>query len=169
MTTTTRKPILDPTGKVRQWLDDGGFCVWENREIGVMRHDILTPLHARQPHWAYEKTLTIFDASECLFYLPGRIVKSWSDTPSGYRAAQRALDRMPDETRDAPIGRIFTTYTLHPFTLGSITIRPDSEGGTILDTYGYGPDTPDPTRRTLVHVEFRVGIREWSAIERTEG
>lgn len=162
-TVTARRPIMDATGKVQAWLDAGrGVTIWTNQEIGSNRPDVFTPGdQATRPHWAYRADVTLMRAEECLFYAPGRIVKSWLDGPAGERAARKALAAMPDATRIAPIGRVFTTYTLHRFTLGSITIRPESEGGTTLDTYGM--------HKTLTHVEFRVGIREWTAIEEARG
>ena len=156
-----RKPILDESGKVRQWLVDGrGVAVWVSHDIGANRPDMLTPGDAPKPHWAYEKDCTLTSESECLFYAPGCIVKSWRDTPQGYKAAHKYLASLPDEHRDAPIGRVYTTYTFHAYEMGSITIRPESEGGTVLQTYG--------PNASLVDVEFRVGIRQWTAIDKED-
>lgn len=157
---TKRRPIMDETGKARQWLDSGhGIAIWESHEIGANRPDILTPGDAPKPHWAYVKAETITSLDACLFYSPMNVVKSWSDTPAGLKAAQRALDKMPDTEHDAPIGKVYTAYTIYRYTLGSICIRPDSEGGTVLDRFG---------DNHLTAVEFRVGIRQWSAIDKAE-
>src|SRR3990167_1858372 len=52
--TMTKYPVLDETGKVRKWLDEGrGVDVWQSQEIGSMRPDILTPHGAPKPR-AYQ-------------------------------------------------------------------------------------------------------------------
>ena len=159
--TEARKPILDESGKVRQWLEAGrGVTVWESHDIGAGRPDMLTPGDGQRPHWAYVAARTITNAEDCLFYAPGHIVQSWSDTPSGNRAASKALAKMADETRTAPIGTVHVTHTIHRYAMGSIDIRPDADGRTVLQTYG--------PNKSLVHVEFRVGIRQWVAIDRVE-
>ena len=154
-------PILDETGKVKRWLTDGrGLAVWENKEIGVDRPDRLTPAGCPKPHWAYTLKRTITDLHNVTFYRPTGIVKSWPDSPQGYRAAQAALNKLPDETREAPgrTGTFGTAYTLCRYTMGSITIRPDSEGGTTVRYRMSDEQSP-----TLLDVSFRVGILRWTA------
>ena len=172
MSAESRYPILDESGRARQWLADGrGIAVWTNQEIGNPRGEQLTPADhtcgaaakckdfaCRRPHWAYAYARTLHDASECLFYAPVSIVKSWHDSPSGRRAARTALEKTyTAKTRTAPIGTVHETYTIRPYTLGSIDIQPE---GTQL-VYA----RPDATN--LLAVEFRVGILLWSAIDPT--
>jgi len=156
----TKYPVLDETGKVRKWLDEGrGVDVWQSQEIGSMRPDILTPHGAPKPHWAYQVHLSNVDPDVLTFYHPVGIVRSWHDTPQGNRAAARALAKdYPDTTREAPGGTFAQTYTLAHYTMGSITIRPEADGGTTLRYRADGETHP-----TLLDVEFRVGILEWSA------
>lgn len=152
-------PVLDETGKVKQWLTEGrGVDVWQSQEIGANRPDLLTPHGAPKPHWAYELHLDNADPDSLTFYRPVHVVKSWRDMPQGVRAAQRALAIYPDETREAPAGTFKTTYTLVYYTMGSIHIRPDAEGGIVLRYRAEGEEHP-----TLLDVEFRVGILMWSA------
>ena len=157
----TKYPVLDETGKVRKWLDEGrGVDVWQSEEIGYMRPDMLTPHGAPKPHWAYQVHLSNVDPDTLTFYHPVGIVRSWHDTPQGNRAAARALAKdYPDTTREAPGGTFAQTYTLAHYTMGSITIRPEADGGTIL-RYRRADGETHPT---LLDVEFRVGILEWSA------
>jgi len=154
---TEKYAILDETGKVREWLDTGGVDVWRSQEIGASRPDIFTPHGASKPHWAYQVYLSNADPSVLTFYQPISVVQSWRDTPQGNRAARRALaTKYPDRTRTAPAGTYKNTYTLAYYTMGSITIRSDVDGGTTLRYRAVG-DT------LLLDVEFRVGVLEWSA------
>lgn len=156
----TRYAVLDETGKVRQWLGDGrGLDVWQSQEIGASRPDLLTPHGAPKPHWAYQCERTYHDDADLTFYTPVGIVRSWHDSPQGNRSATRLLAAgYPDRTRTAPAGTFASTFTIVHYTLGSITIRPDSDGGTVLRYRA-----ADEERPTLLDVEFRVGILEWSA------
>jgi len=177
---TKRHPILDTTGTVRKWLTTGrGVAVWTSHDIGAGRADVLTPADhvceqlltcasvnavplCRKPHWAYMPERALLTVDDALFYLPGQIVKSWTDGPAGYKAACRALAKYPDETREAPIGTVYTTYTLHRYAMVSAQISPD---GTVLDTYG-APLAPDATGHAIpTDVEHRIGIRMWNAID----
>ena len=105
----------------------------------------------RKPHWAYMPAHVYRAESEVLFYLPGRIVQSWNDSAQGTKAAQKALAKYPDAVRDAPIGKIYTTYTLHHYAMVSAQITSE---GVKLDEYG--------TDKALTDINFRIGIREWS-------
>jgi len=153
-------PILDESGKVRTWLDQGrGVDVWASHDIGAGRPDVFTPHGAPQPHWAYvvERTL---GPDDVVFYHPVGVVRSWHDTPQGNRAASKALARdYPDKTRTAPAGTFSTTHTITHYAMGSITIRPEADGGTVLRYRASNEAHP-----TLLDVEFRVGILEWSAL-----
>lgn len=152
-------PILDATGKVRTWLDDGrGIDIWESHDIGANRLDMITPHGAPRPHWAYVVKKGNPDPSTLVFYHPVGIVRSWHDTPQGNRAASLALGQYPDKTRIAPAGQFATTYTLKHYTMASVTIRPEKDGGTVLQNRA-----EDEVHPTLLDVEFRVGILEWSA------
>lgn len=152
-------PVLDESGKVKQWLAEGrGVDVWQSQEIGANWPDMLTPHGSPKPHWAYALHLDNADPEALVFYQPVHIVKSWRDTPQGVKAAKRALGTYPDETRVTPAGTFKRTYTLVYYTLGSIHIRPDAEGGTIVRYRAEGEEHP-----TLLAVEFRVGILMWLA------
>ena len=152
-------PILDGTGKVRKWLDEGrGIDIWESHDIGANRPDMITPYGAPRPHWAYVVKEGNPDPSTLVVYHPVGIVRSWHDTSQGNRAASRALDQYRANPRTARAGQYATTYTLTHYTMGSITIRPEDQGGTVLK---YRAE--EETHPTLLDVEFRVGILEWSA------
>ena len=109
-------------------------------------------------------------ASDVLFYAPGSVVKSWRETPQGERACRKAFagPDYRDATRQAPIGTVYEAYTIVRYAMASVEIRPDADGGTRLLTYG-APLAADPgAHQSLLDVEFRIGIRQWSAIDRTE-
>ena len=158
-TTAKRYPILDDTGKVRAWLDAGrGVAVWKDEMLDRLAPDRLTPADRMiPPHWGYRLARTIHDPSDVLFYQPVGAVAFWTDSPQGWRAARRALEAHPDETHEAPIGTVHTTWTLRRVTLGSISISPE---GTRLEYR-----LPDETPPQLLAVTFKVALIQWTAID----
>jgi hypothetical protein len=143
--TKAKYPILDTTGKVRQWLEQGrGVRVWTNLEIGVSRPNILTPADTvsadEAPHWAYKGggTLVLKSMDEVTFYqksgvyYDGSNYWEWNDTPSGRRAAMKAFDtgeykgnELPHDNAGAPLKMVFE-YTLDGVEYRSTDIRPDT-------------------------------------------
>ena len=184
-------PILDVSGKTREWLQAGrGLVVWQSHDIGAGRPDQFTPADhvdscqgcealtvkpilpgesltiettapaCRKPHWAYMPAHVYRSKSEVLFYLPSRIVQSWNDSAQGTKAAQKALANYPDTVRDAPIGQVYTTYTVHHYTMVSAQISPE---GVKLDEYE-PPLNPNGTGKAFTDANYRIGIREWSCM-----
>lgn len=168
--------VLDRDGRIQAWLDAGrAVAVWRSQEIGTARPDLLRPADhgtLEPPHWAYRGGLfgiipapqtdvsppTIAPLLTAIFYAPVCIVQSWRDTPQGRRAARRTLEHTPDEEWAAPGGRFRATHTLEEYTMHSATLRPDSEGGTVLRYRDEGETPP-----VALAVEFRVGILRWTA------
>lgn len=144
-------PIMDETGKVAQWIKDGrGVRVWESHDIGAGRPDMLTPGDVETPpHWAYPLSGSKVVTDPVFFQRTG-VVKSWTDTPAGLRAAERYLGAMSyndkNEERDAPIGKVFTRYSIerHFYSTEAIVSMP--HGDRPLD------------------VEYRVCVVRWTAI-----
>lgn len=153
-------PVLDETGKVKEWLENGReLIVWRSVEIGSRRADLLTPGDADKPHWAYERFLWFREIGEVLFFQKSRVVKTYTDTPAGWKAAERNL---PDDYERAGLAiksRVthsvqrlcYETTERVPFPLRAEFRK---EGAEIKDR--------------ALDVNFRIGIVEWVATIATD-
>jgi hypothetical protein len=158
-------PILDATGKIRQWLEQGrGVRVWQSQLIGKPANDVLTPADTVSendpPHWEYRggckrvlRTMNdvVFFEKSCV-YFDGDNYWEWHDSPQGRRAAEKAYDNgeykgniLPKDNGDYPIKMLFN-YTLETLTYES-TARVSVVGR---------DDRPLSTH-------FRLAIVQWSA------
>ena len=157
--------ILDESGKVRSWIESGRKVrVWVSHDIGAGRPDMLTPGDVETPpHWAYPVAAsTVYDAGEVVFFRKSQVVADWTDSPAGWKAAERYLDAHPDESRDAPVGKVLTTYSRERITLESTAKvhHPGTQArGPIPGTTAY--DLPLMTR-------YRVAVVAWVAILPTD-
>lgn len=147
----TKYPVMDPSGKVRQWLADGRkVAVWEDKEISSSpAPDVLTPADGKPGHWRYgQKPSRILELDDVTFYLKGSAVRHWTDSPNGWKAAQRHLASLPEDNRKPdgswPPCRLSFRYTIERLSLQS------------EETYTAG----DFERPLLI--EFRVAIIRWS-------
>lgn len=130
-------PILDASGKARQWLaGHGGIIVWRNQEIGVNRPDRLTPAPRGQepptpPHWAYaiDRVLT---ADDVIFYQRSRVVGGLYKTAAG-------ADRNPpvDSSRCVPVGHVLTQHTLEELEYRTEATRNDGRPLDVFYRYGW--------------------------------
>lgn len=173
---TAKYPILDTTGKVREWLDAGrGLRVWTNQEIGANRSDQLTPGDITcSPHWAYTLgSSRVLGPDDITFYTKcSGFTRIHSDSPAGWKAAEKECARLndqPDKEWSAPAGRFARMYTVEPVVLAECEYVDDLEP--IYSSDGY--------RRTRHHrrtrhleivktngiesVRFQVAVREWIA------
>jgi hypothetical protein len=144
-------PIMDESGKVREWIDAGrGVRVWESHDIGAGRPDMMTPGDVTMPpHWAYPiEGSRVLQTAEVTFYRRSYVVEMWSDTPAGWKAAERMLPKLERE-RTAPIGKVLTSYTFERLSLET------TERVKVSDDYS----------RPL-HTISRVAIVAWTAIVR---
>lgn len=151
-------PVLDESGKVRQWIAQRKrIAVWENREIGANRPDVLTPEGASCPHWAYSPVpARVLDAQDVEFfhkgpvYFDGHRYHEWSDTPAGWRAA-RAVKNLPQDNGDAPI-RLRFAYTVERVCYMT------------RETYQYAPEVRKAGDEPMpLGIHYRVAIVQWSA------
>lgn len=93
-----RITVLDAHGKIQEWLDAGDLvAVWDSVEIGTRRPRLFTR-HAVgsidapiKPHWAYQ-LFAMFDQDDVdrgdvVFFQRSQVVKTWTDTAQGRKAA----------------------------------------------------------------------------------
>lgn len=157
-------PVFDESGKVQSWLDSGrGLRVWQSHDIGAGRPDMLTPGDATEkPHWAYPEPSEILTAADVVFFHKVMVDRSWTDTPAGWRAAQRYLGSMSiaekHEDVQVPIGRKLTRYTIEG-------LRLDSETKVHMPgTPAHGPIPGTEAYDRPLHVEYRVAVVRWVCI-----
>lgn len=143
--------VLDTAGKVKAWLDAGrGLRVWTSQEIGPRRPDMLTPGDVTDaPHWAYRGGDRLVAAEDVVFYLKGPVyyngeTHEWSDTPAGWKAAERALARCPADNGNAPLKLQFR------YTIERLCYASDAQY-----------DAAHGMRPCGIH--YRVAIIQWSA------
>lgn len=155
--------VFDPTGKVAGWLANGGVRVWRN--VDLSRADLgtlaFTPIDGEKPSWQYELVeqtdmpdrFTFYrkHGTQSAFHVKGRdvllsIKTEFSDTPAGWKAADRALERIYAEAEtewDAPIGHVKHVYSIERISWTSDEKREDGR------PLGY---------------RFTVNVIEWSHI-----
>jgi hypothetical protein len=128
MSTQTLYPIMDESGKVREWLAAGrGVRVWASHDIGAGRPDMLTPGDVQTPpHWAYPRHASIvYTVEQVTFFERSHVVQDWSDSPAGWKAAARLFSSGLETERVAPIGKVLTNYTIERITFHSVeTVQP---------------------------------------------
>jgi hypothetical protein len=132
MSTQTLYPIMDESGKVREWFAAGrGVRVWTSQDIGAGRPDMLTPADCTDaPHWAYPLHASIvYKASEVTFFERSHVVADWSDSPAGWKAAARMIGSGLESERTVPIGKVLTNYTVERITFHSEQTVPGGFGG----------------------------------------
>lgn len=148
---TQRYPVMDPTGMVRLWIESGrGARAWPCQDIGSDRPDMLTPGDVRTPpDWRYTYASSRLLGPDDVVYF-GKVPQArgtWTDTPAGWRAAERMARNMEREYPDndatgAPLRMIYR-YTVARITMESA--ERDHEG-------------------RPYHVAYLVGVWQWSAL-----
>ena len=149
-TTTTRYPVLDESGKVRTWMDAGRKVrVWKSADLSMYRPDMLTPGDVSQaPHWAYPVADSrMLDVGNVIFYEACSIDSklTWTDTPAGWKAAEKALAQCPDTSESRLVGHCYRTHTLKAVQLESKEKRSDGKP---------------------LCISFRVGVLQWSSVDK---
>jgi len=141
----------DNNGRIQDWLDRGrGVNVWQSQLLG---HDAgrlaFTPGDVDSPpHWRFTLACTIHDIASFLLFRKVGVVQTFTDTPQGWSAAGRRIDQLPTlSNRQAPIGRVWTCYTLQ-------SLRYHTEH--TVDMRGY--------ERPL-DSKFHVGVVEWACVD----
>jgi hypothetical protein len=153
MSTQTLYPIMDESGKVREWFAAGrAVRVWASHDIGAGRPDMLTPGDVQTPpHWAYPLHASIvYSAEQVTFFERSHVVADWSDSPAGWKAAARMIGSGLESERTVPIGKVLTNYTVERITFHS---EQTVNGG------GIGPRGVRP-----LCTRCRVAVVAWTAI-----
>ncbi len=124
-------PILDTSGKVREWLTrDGCFRVWVSLEIGVERPHIFTPSNGTCPHWAYKDNSQLLSEVDCVFYQKSGVAYydgkfyEWPDTTQGYKKAEKVIGTLPANNGDSPVPFAYE-YTIERMEMRSVETRAD--------------------------------------------
>lgn len=159
--------VMDPSGEVKGWLDSGrGIAVWPCLALdsGALGTDCLTPADLDKPEqarprpgWRYAAPNTrparvLMSADEVIFFQKLTAVADFSDSPRGYEACYRWLERTkPEMERTAPIGRVLSRYTVERLCLLS------------TERNGDGSLTRPP-----LLVRYRMAVIQWSATIRAD-
>lgn len=156
----TKTAILDRDGRIKSWLDAGrGIRVWQSQDLSCARPDYFTPGGVTEaPHWAYRGESYLLSADECAFYsrMPG-VKALYSDSPAGFRAAERKAEQLGAREWTAPVGKFASLHTVERITLAAVEYLDNPDGKTrraeIIRT----------DRSTAETVLFRVAVVEWIA------
>lgn len=154
---TKRIPVLDPTGKVKEWLDSNrGINVWEN--VDLSSHSVgqlaFTPGDKGKPSWRYSLKETVNDVTRFIFYKRANVVKRFSSTPQGFKAAWRFVETQDPTPRDTPIGKVYCAYSVEDVFYET----PERV------TYPLAPNESAPQTRPLDCLYF-AGVVQWQAID----
>lgn len=149
-------PVLDPTGKVRAWLDAGRrLAVWRSLDLSTVGREWFTPGDVTTPpHWSAGKVpAVVLDVAEVSFYVQSSTLADYSDTPAGARAAERYQSRAIDAAeRREPFGYAAGAFhdparPLPRYSVENIEVR--------------GPDRGDGLP---VYFAYRYAVVQWVAV-----
>ncbi len=155
-------PIMDPSGKAKVWLDAGrGLAIWPCQALdsAQLGNDQITPADGWMPgasedaprprpsDWRFRAErpeLVITSAEEVIFFRKCYCERHWTASPAGWRAAERYADSPEREgVREAPIGTVYSRYSVERLSLESDKKREDGQPLLCL---------------------YRIGVIVWTAI-----
>lgn len=148
--------VMDDTGKVEEWLTSGrGVHVWRNQDLSSPRIGglMFTPGDGQPvaPHWAYAFERTVLHQQGMVFFRKSHVVRRYSSSPAGRKAAGRLADQLGAPERVAPIGRVLERHNVE-----ELAYRTTEEV--------VAPLAPHPTSSRPLDTVYYCCVVAWSAL-----